>query len=158
KDPGNRRLARGPSVRLSAEMIRDQALSIAGLLVERVGGPSVKPYQPEWLWSEIGNGTNAYVQDHGEDLYRRSLYTFWKRTIPPPSLSNFDASAREAHVVRVNATDTPLQALDLMNDVTYLEAARAFAQRVMREGGPSPQARIAYALYLATAHRPTTAE
>jgi hypothetical protein len=164
KDPANRLLARGPDVRLTAEMIRDQALSIAGLLVDRIGGPSVKPYQPEGLWNEVGsekgNGENGngYVQDHGENLYRRSLYTFWKRTVPPPSMANFDASSRESHVVRVNATDTPLQALDLMNDVTYLEAARAFAQRVMHEGGSSPQERISYALRLATAHRPTIAE
>src|SRR5262249_22567248 len=126
KDPGNRLLGRGPNVRLTAEMIRDQALFVAGLLMERVGGPSVKPYQPDGLWSEVGTGGNVYVQDHGENLYRRSLYTFWKRTIPPPSMANFDASTRESHVVRVNATNTPLQALDLMNDVTYLEAARAF--------------------------------
>jgi hypothetical protein len=159
KDPANRLLARGPNVRLSAEMIRDQALAISGLLVERIGGPSVKPYQPEGLWKELtANTGNNYVQDHGDNLYRRSLYTFWKRTVPPPSMANFDASSREAHVVRVNVTNTPLQALDLMNDVAYLEAARVLAQRIMREGGTTPKERIAYAFRLATAHRPAAAQ
>jgi hypothetical protein len=119
----------------------------------------VKPYQPEGLWSEIGSeSSEKYVQDHGDNLYRRSLYTFWKRAVPPPSMANFDASSRESHVVRTNATNTPLQALDLMNDVTYLEAARAFAERVMREGGSSTAERISYALRLATAQRPTAVE
>ena len=144
KDPDNRLLARGPSVRLSADIVRDQALAVAGLLVNKIGGRSVKPYQPEGLWNEIGGG-GAYVQDHGDDLYRRSLYTFWRRTIPPPSMANFDASARESHVVRPVLTNTPLQALDLMNDVTFVEAARVFAERVMKEGGTSPTDRIAYA-------------
>ena len=144
KDPDNRLLARGPSVRLSADIVRDQALAVAGLLVNKIGGPSVKPYQPEGLWNEIGGG-GAYVQDHGDDLYRRSLYTFWRRTIPPPSMANFDASARESHMVRPVLTNTPLQALDLMNDVTFVEAARVFAERVMKEGGTTPADRIAYA-------------
>jgi hypothetical protein len=122
-----------------------------------VGGPSVKPYQPEGLWNEIGGG-GAYVQDHGDNLYRRSLYTFWRRTIPPPSMANFDASARESHMVRPVLTNTPLQALDLMNDVTYVEAARVFAQRVMKEGGTSPSERIAYAFRAATARAPKSAE
>ena len=95
KDPDNRLLARGPNVRLSADIVRDQALAIAGLLVNKVGGASVKPYQPEGLWNEIGGG-GAYVQDHGDNLYRRSLYTFWRRTIPPPSMANFDASRARA--------------------------------------------------------------
>ena len=112
--------------------------------MNKVGGPSVKPYQPEGLWNEIGGG-GAYVQDHGDNLYRRSLYTFWRRTIPPPTMANFDASARENHVVRPVVTNTPLQALDLMNDVAYVEAARVFAQRVMKEGGTTPPERIAFA-------------
>jgi len=157
KDPDNRLLARGPSMRLSADMVRDQALSIAGLLVNKIGGPSVKPYQPEGLWNEIGGG-GSYVQDHGDSLYRRSLYTFWRRTIPPPSMANFDASARESHMVRPVLTNTPLQALDLMNDVTFVEAARVFAERVMKEGGPSHRERIAYAFRAATARRPTAKE
>jgi hypothetical protein len=157
KDPDNRLLARGPSQRLSAEMVRDQALAIAGLLVNKVGGPSVKPYQPEGLWNEVGTA-GAYVQDHGDNLYRRSLYTFWRRTIPPPSMANFDASARENHMVRPVVTNTPLQALDLMNDVAYVEAARVFAQRVMKEGGSLPADRIAYAFRLATARPPKPSE
>jgi hypothetical protein len=157
KDPENRLLARGPNLRLSADIVRDQALAIAGLLVNKIGGPSVKPYQPEGLWNEIGGG-GAYVQDHGDKLYRRSLYTFWRRSIPPPSMANFDASARENHVVRPVVTNTPLQALDLMNDVAYVEAARVFAQRVMKQGGKTPPERIAYAFRVATARRPKEAE
>jgi len=157
KDPDNRLLARGPNMRLSADMVRDQALAIAGLLVNKIGGPSVKPYQPDGLWNEIGGG-GAYVQDHGDNLYRRSLYTFWRRTIPPPSMANFDASAREYHIVRPVITNTPLQALDLMNDVAYVEAARVFAQRVIKEGGKSATERIAYAFRLATARPPKPSE
>jgi hypothetical protein len=157
KDPDNRLLARGPSSRLSADVVRDQALAISGLLVNKVGGASVKPYQPEGLWNEIGGG-GAYLQDHGDNLYRRSLYTFWRRTIPPPSMANFDASARESHMVRPVLTNTPLQALDLMNDVTYVEAARVFAERVMKEGGMSPSERITYAFRMATARTPKQAE
>ena len=157
KDPDNRLLARGPSARLSADIVRDQALAVSGLLVDKIGGPSVKPYQPEGLWNEIGGG-GAYVQDHGENLYRRSLYTFWRRSIPPPSMANFDASARESHMVRPVLTNTPLQALDLMNDVTFVEAARVFAERVMKEGGASPSERIAYAFRMATARTPRNAE
>src|SRR5262245_16036074 len=157
KDPDNRLHARGPNMRLSAEVLRDQALAIAGLLVNKNGGPSVKPYQPDGLWNEIGGG-GLYVQDHGDNLYRRSLYTFWRRTIPPPSMANFDASAREYHIVRPVTTNTPLQALDLMNDVAYVEAARVFAQRAIKEGGKSAPERIAYAFRLATARLPKPAE
>ena len=137
KDPENRLLARGPRVRLSAEMMRDQALAVSGLLVEKIGGPSVKPYQPAGLWKELSGGDD-YKPDHGEGLYRRSLYTYWKRTAPPPMMMNFDAAGREACVVRESRTNTPLQALNLMNDVTYLEAARKLAERMMREGGRTP--------------------
>jgi hypothetical protein len=157
RDPDNRLLARGPSARLSADVVRDQALAVSGLLVNRIGGASVKPYQPEGLWNEIGGG-GAYVQDHGDNLYRRSLYTFWRRSIPPPSMANFDASARESHMVRPVLTNTPLQALDLMNDVTFVEAARVFAERVMKEGGTSPSERIAYAFRMATARAPKKVE
>ena len=127
KDPENRLLARGPRFRLPAEMVRDQALAISGLLVEKIGGPSVKVYQPEGLWAELTQD-QKYVQDHGDRLYRRSLYTFWKRTIPPPSMANFDAPSRESCVIQRGFTNSPLQALDLMNDVTYLEAARVLAR------------------------------
>jgi len=157
KDPDNRLLARSPNMRLSADIVRDQALAIAGLLVNKIGGPSVKPYQPEGLWNEIGGG-GLYVQDHGDNLYRRSLYTFWRRTIPPPSMANFDASARENHMVRPVVTNTPLQALDLMNDIAYVEAARVFAQRVINEGGKTAPERITYAFRLATARLPKPAE
>jgi hypothetical protein len=157
RDPQNRLLSHGPNVRLSAEMVRDQALAVAGLLTQKVGGPSVKPYQPDGLWSEVGGGA-AYVQDHGPDLYRRSLYTFWKRTVPPPTMANFDASARESCVVRPGSTNTPLQALDLMNNVTYIEAARVLAQRMMKEGGATPSERIAFGYKLATMRTPTEAE
>jgi hypothetical protein len=156
-DPANRLLARGPNVRLPAAVIRDQALAIAGLLVEKVGGPSVYPYQPAGIWRDL-NSYEDYVQGKGEDLYRRSLYTFWKRTIPPPTMVNFDASTRESCVVRTGLTNTPLQALDLMNNVQYLEASRVLAQHMMREGGATPAARIGYAFRRATARLPKQRE
>jgi hypothetical protein len=157
RDPANRLLARGPNVRLSAAVIRDQALAVAGLLVEKVGGPSVYPYQPAGIWRDL-NSYEDYVQGKGEDLYRRSLYTFWKRTIPPPTMVNFDASTRESCVVRTGLTNTPLQALDLMNNTQYVEAARVLAQRMMQEGGATPAARIDYAFRRATARLPGPAE
>jgi len=150
KDPENRLLARGPRVRLPAEVVRDQALAISGLLVEEVGGPSVKPYQPAGLWTELAGGSD-YPQGHGEDLYRRSLYTFWKRAVPPPQMLNFDSAGREACTVRETRTNTPLQALNLMNDVTFVEAARKLAERMMVEGGHTPQDRIGYGYRLTTA-------
>jgi hypothetical protein len=156
RDPENRLMARGPRVRLPAETVRDQALAASGLLVEKLGGPSVKPYQPAGLWKELGG--EDYKQDKGEGLYRRSLYTFWKRTSPPPFMVNFDAAGREACTVRETRTNTPLQALDLMNDVTYVEAARALAERMMREGGANPEERIAFAFRLATARHPRPEE
>ncbi|MCC6292339.1 MAG: DUF1553 domain-containing protein [Bryobacterales bacterium] len=156
RDPENRLLARGPRARLSAEMVRDQALAIAGLLDRRVGGPSVKPYQPEGLWKELSG--MEYAQDHGSSLYRRSLYTYWRRTAPPPSMMNFDASGREVCLVRASRTNTPLQALNLMNDVQFLEAGRFLAQRMMREGGADAAARLRYGFRLATARYPTETE
>jgi hypothetical protein len=156
-DPENRLLARVPRLRLSAAQIRDQALATGGLLVERLGGPSVKPYQPEGLWRELAE-IKEYAQDHGPDLYRRGLYTFWKRTVPPPSMAAFDAPTRETCTVRESRTDTPLQALTLLNDVTYVEAARALAQRVIREGGSTAEGRLTLAFRLATARRPTSEE
>ena len=137
RDPENRLLARGPRIRLSAEMVRDQALAISGLLVEKIGGQSVKPLQPEGLWKDLSGGED-YEPDKGENLYRRSLYTFWKRTVAPPGMVTFDAPSRETCTVRQTRTNTPLQALNLMNDVSYVEAARVFAQRIMIEGGPLP--------------------
>jgi hypothetical protein len=161
RDPENRFLARGARFRLPAETVRDQALAIANLLVEKVGGPSVKPYQPEGLWTELsqeGYNRSDYVQDHGDNLYRRSLYTFWKRTIPPPSMANFDAPSRESCIVQRGLTNSPLQAINLMNDVTFVEAARVLAQRMMTEGGSTAERRIAFAFQLATGRFPSTTE
>jgi Protein of unknown function (DUF1553)/Protein of unknown function (DUF1549)/Concanavalin A-like lectin/glucanases superfamily/Planctomycete cytochrome C len=154
KDPENRLMARGPRFRMPAEMVRDQALAISGLLVEKIGGPSVKPYQPAGLWKEL-SGSEDYQQDKGENLYRRSLYTFWKRAVAPPEMLTFDSAGRETCIVRETRTNTPLQALTLMNDITYLEAARVLAQRMMIEGGPTAAARIAFGLRLATARPPS---
>ena len=129
---------------------------LAGLLVERIGGPSVKPYQPPGLWNELADAD--YVQDHGANLYRRSLYTFWKRTVPPPAMITFDAPGRETCIVRESRTNTPLQALDVLNDVTFVEAARAFAERMMTDVGATPEARLAAAFQAATARRPRPEE
>jgi len=159
KDPDNRLLARGPRLRLPAEVMRDNALAISGLLVDKVGGPSVKPYQPAGLWDELAGGAaSKYVQDKGADLYRRSLYIYRKRTVPHPALSTFDAPSRELCQVKRQRTDTPLQALALMNDVTYVEAARALAQRMLNEGGSTSEHRLTYAFRRATARRPGTTE
>jgi hypothetical protein len=133
-DPENRLLARGPRVRLPAEMIRDQALAAASLLVDKTGGPSVKPYQPVGLWKEITMQDGDYEPGKGEDLYRRSLYTYWRRTVAPPMMLNFDSAMRESCTVRENKTNTPLQALNLMNDVTFLEAARNLGALMLKEG------------------------
>lgn len=157
RDPENRLLARGPRLRLGPEMIRDQALAASGLLVEKVGGPSVKPYQPAGLWQELAGG-KGYEPDKGEGLYRRSLYSFWKRTSPPPFMVNFDSPNRETCTVRETRTDTPLQALDLMNDESFLEASRKFGERLMKEGGTSPEQRIDYAYRLMLARAPKPSE
>jgi hypothetical protein len=151
-DPDNRLLARGPRVRLSAEMIRDQALFLSGLLVERLGGPSVKPYQPPGLWNDLSDA--RYVQDHGPSLYRRGLYTFWKRTVAPPAMAAFDAPTRETCLVRESRTNTPLQALVIMNDPTFVEAARELAARVLRERRDSPERRIDSLFRMATGRHP----
>ncbi len=132
RDPENRLLARGPRFRLTAEEVRDQALFASGLMVDEIGGPPVKPYQPPGLWEEVSGA--KYKTDSGEKLYRRSLYTYWKRTVAPPGMAGFDAPDRESCIVRRPRTNTPLQALTLMNDVTYIEAARKLAERMMREG------------------------
>ncbi len=157
KDPDNRLLARGPRFRLGPEMIRDQALAAAGLLVEKVGGPSVKPYQPAGLWQELGGGS-GYKQDQGEGLYRRSLYTYWKRTVAPPFMVNFDSPNREQCTVFENRTNSPLQALDLMNDVTFLEAARKVGERMLLEGGSETRARLSYGYRLVLAREPQAAQ
>jgi hypothetical protein len=155
RDPENRLLARGPRFRLSAEMVRDQALAASGLLVEKLGGPSVKTYQPTSLWRELAD--TEYKPDKGASLYRRSLYTFWKRTVAPPNMITFDAAGRETCIVRQSRTNTPLQALTLMNDVTYVEASRALAQRVLTECGAMSDARLSrmFRLLVARPPRPT---
>lgn len=164
RDPENRLFARAPRIRLPAETVRDQALAAAGLLVPAIGGPSVKPYQPAGLWEEIafGGGFSAqtYEQDHGDKLYRRSMYTFWKRTVPPPGLQTFDAPEREFCLVRRGVTNTPLQALVLMNDPTYVEAARKLAERILKEpkAASTPPDRLRFAFRLLLDRSPTEAE
>jgi hypothetical protein len=155
RDPDNRLLARGPRYRLGPDVIRDQALFVSGLLVERVGGPSVKPYQPPGLWQELAGG-KGYVEDKGEGLYRRSLYTYWKRTSPPPFMVNFDSPNRETCTVYEYHTNSPLQALNLMNDVTFMEASRTLAERMMKSGAGTPDERIAWAFRVVMAHDPGT--
>ena len=139
-------------------MIRDQALAVSGLLVEEIGGPPVKPYQPPGLWVELAFSGSAYQPDQGENLHRRSLYTYWKRTIPPPGMTTFDAANRETCAVRSPRTNTPLQALNLMNDKTYVESANRLAQRMLKAGGSTTEARIAYGFRLATARLPQPQE
>jgi mono/diheme cytochrome c family protein len=163
KDPDNRLLSRGPSGRLPAEVIRDQALFVSGLLVDRIGGASVKTYQPAKMWEEIAGPTTSayekgYVQATGDDLYCRSLYTFWRRAIPPPGMEIFDAPSREVCAARRERTNTPLQALALMNDVTYVEAARALGARMIREGGSTAAKRATFGFRLVTARRPSPPE
>jgi hypothetical protein len=141
-DPENRLLARGARFRLPAHVIRDQALAASGLLVERIGGPSVKPYAPPGIWRSISN--NKYQQGTGPDLYRRSIYTYWRRTIPPPTMMTFNSADREVCIVRKDKTNTPLQALTLMNNVAFVEASRFLAERMLREGGSEPGGQIAF--------------
>ena len=157
RDPENLLLARGPRFRLTAEMVRDQALAACGILHECVGGPSVKPYQPDGIWSEIAT-TTEYDRATGSGLYRRSLYTYWKRTVVPPSMLTFDATSRELCTVRRARTNTPLQALILMNDVTFVEAARVLGQRMLLEGGTHPDEKIAWGFRLVLARTPQAVE
>ncbi len=162
-DPQNRLLARGPRFRLPAEMIRDGALAAGGLLVERIGGPGVFPYQPAGVWESVATQeidkytAQVYRQDRGDGLHRRSLYTFWKRLAPPPAMAALDAPSREVCVVRRQRTNTPLQALVLMNDPTFVEAARALAELAMKEAA-TPADRIALGFRRALGRRPSTAE
>ncbi len=159
RDPLNEFLARGPRFRLSAEMIRDHALATSGLLVRRVGGPSVKPYHPGDLWRQVSHygstpaTSQTYVQDHGENLYRRSIYTYWKRTLPPPGMAAFDAPNRETCTTGRGVTNTPLQAFILMNDPQYVEASRALAQHLLSEEG-SDQERLLRAFEQVTSRSP----
>lgn len=162
RDPDNRLLARGPRFRLSAEEIRDNALAVSGLLNPKIGGPSVYPYQPKGVWEDMAYGegftAQAYHQSPGADVYRRGMYTIWKRTAPPPELTTFDAPDREKCTARRLPTNTPLQALELMNDPTYVEASRALAQRAMLEAGRGASKRIDFMFRLATARDPRPQE
>jgi hypothetical protein len=136
-DPDNRLISRGPRYRMEGEMVRDYALWASGLLTPTIGGPSVKPYQPDGIWEAVameGSNTRFYKRDTGDKLYRRSLYTFWKRSAPPASMDIFNAPTRESCTVRRERTDTPLQALVTMNDPQFVEAARHLAQRAFEEG------------------------
>lgn len=162
KDPENKLLARAPRLRLSAEMIRDQALAVSGLLNKEVGGPSVKPYQPEGIWEETtgggGGSTASYIQSTGEDLYRKSLYTFWKRTVPPPNMMTFDASSRDICSVKRQETNTPLQALVLLNDPQVIEASRVLALNALTTQEQSIEAQITYVFQRATSRLPSPSE
>jgi hypothetical protein len=155
KDPGNVWLARGPSYRMPVEMIRDNALAASGLLVKEIGGRSVKPYQPKGLWKELATANvREYVQDTGKNLYRRGLYTIWKRSSPPPTMISFDASDKYVCTVERQKTNTPLQALILMNDPQYLEASRALAEKMIQTGGDDLQKQIGYGFKAMTSRSP----
>jgi hypothetical protein len=159
-DPANKLLARGPRLRLDGEVLRDQALAVSGLLRPEIGGAPVRPYQPINIWEPVafgGSNTKTYVQDHGDALYRRSLYTFWKRTAPAPAISTFDAPSRENLCVVRGRSNTPLQALALMNDVQHFEAARALAERLLAQPGNDDQ-RLALAFRSVTARVPDRTE
>jgi hypothetical protein len=160
RDPENRLLARGPRFRMAAEVVRDNALAISGLLVKQLGGRSVKPYQPAGLWEELagGAGEAPYVQDKGAPLYRRSLYVYRKRTVPHPIMATFDAPSREVCQVKRPRTNTPLQALELLNDMTYVEAARQLAGQAIKEGGTTDSQRLVYAFRRALGRLPSNGE
>lgn len=156
RDPKNQLYARGPRSRLPAFTLRDQALAVSGLLIEKVGGPSTKPYMPPKVWKSISN--NSYKQDKGANLFRRSLYTYWRRTIPPPTMMNFNAAAREVCVVRTETTNTPLQALTLMNNKVFIESARCLAERMFSHDKNELKQAIIFGYQLSTGRLPKPAE
>jgi len=156
RDPENKLLARGPKNRLTAEMLRDGALAASGQLVQKIGGPSAKPYQPEGIWEDTAG--SKYEPDKGENLYRRSLYTFWKRTAPHPMMTTFDAAERNNCTVRRQVTSTPLQALVLLNDPQFTEAARRIGERALKEGGATPAERITFCFRLLVGRKPSARE
>jgi hypothetical protein len=160
RDPKNRLLARGPRHRLPAELVRDNALAVSGLLARKIGGRSVKPYQPDGLWDELAGGANGgpYVVETDENLYRRSLYTFRKRTVSHPTLGTFDAPSWELCQAKRSLTNTPLQALALLNDTTYVEAARHLAARMMAEGGETLEERLRFGYMLVAQRAPNDIE
>jgi hypothetical protein len=153
-DPRNRLLSHAPRTRLEAEAVRDQALALSGLLSRKLGGPSVFPPQPEGLWQAAFNGERTWATSQGEDRYRRGLYTFWRRTVPYPSMAAFDAPSRELCTVRRVPSNTPLQAFVTLNDPVFVEASQALARRIVREGGSSPEERARFALTLCLARPP----
>jgi hypothetical protein len=147
KDRDNRLLSRGPRFRMDAEMVRDYALAASGLLSHTIGGPSVKPYQPDGVWEAVAmdvSNTRNYKRDSGESLYRRSMYTFWKRSAPPASMEIFNAPSRETCTVRRDRTNTPLQALVTLNDEQFIEAARRLSEKTLKEGGTETASRLNY--------------
>ena len=155
QDRSNALLARGTRFRLQGEFVRDNALAVSGLLVRKIGGPSVKPYQPPGLWNEVSLGGNVrFQQDKGEGLYRRSMYTYWKRSAPAPTMTIFDAPTREKCLVERPRTNTPLQALATLNDTQFIEASRHLGERMMKEGGKSPAERVAFGYRVVAARAP----
>ena len=159
KDPDNKFHARAPRYRLQGEFIRDNALAVSGLLNATMGGPGVKPYQPPGLWAQVGLGGNPkFKRDNGDKLYRRSIYTYWKRSAPAPNMQIFDAPTRETCVMKRPRTNTPLQALVTLNDTQFVEASRMLAERAMKDGGATPETRSNYAFELVTARKPTPFE
>ena len=159
RDPDNKLLARGPRFRLDAEQVRDQALTLSGLRTDKIGGPSVYPPQPPGMWRAAFNGADRkWKTSEGEDRYRRGLYTFWRRSVPYPSMATFDAPSREVCNVRRIRTNTPLQAFVTLNDPVYVEIAQAMARRILGEGGETETERVRFALQLVLVRPPTPEE